>query len=121
MDASMLERLAAALAVLAGLLYALRLAAAAAGSGRFRFAPRRRLLRPVESLALGPGVVLHVVEAGGRRLLVGAAGGGVSLLGELAAGVEEPLEAAKGIDPCCAKLASDVGRESERSRSSPIR
>jgi flagellar biogenesis protein FliO len=104
-------RLAGALATIAALLFALRLGIAAAGFGGRGHRARGPLLRSVDSLALGPGIVLHVVEAGGRRLLLGAGSGGISLLGELEIAGEAPPGGAKGIDPRGAKLASDVRRE----------
>jgi len=45
----------------------------------------RRTLRVVESCALGPRKRLHVVEAAGERLLVGASESGISLLKRLPA------------------------------------
>ena len=114
LDAWTVLRLAGALATIAGLLFALRLGIAAAGFGGRGHRARGRLLRSVDSLALGPGIVLHVVEAGGRRFLVGAGSGGVALVAELAIEDGAPPGGAKGIDPCGAKLASDVRREYER-------
>jgi hypothetical protein len=114
LDALAAVRLAGALATIAGLLFALRLGIAAAGFGGRGHRARGRLLRSIDSLALGPGIVLHVVDAGGRRFLIGAGSGGVSLVGELAIAGDTPQERAKGIDPRGAKLASDVGREYER-------
>jgi|GEM_PF-81069 len=47
--------------------------------------PRKRGLRVVESCALGPRKRLHVVEAGGERLLLAASESGVALLKHLPA------------------------------------
>jgi flagellar biosynthetic protein FliO len=121
MDGASIARLGGALAALAAVLFALRWVLRAAAEGTFVLPRRGRLLRVVDTLALGPGAALHVVDAGGRRLLVGAAAGGVTLLGELPPGDDRALEKAKGIDPPGAKLASDVGREEGRGRSTRSR
>jgi flagellar biogenesis protein FliO len=113
-----LVRLLVALAAIGALLFALRAALEAIGRRRFGLRPRGRLLRVVDSLALGPGTVLHVVEVDGRRLVLAAAQAQVTLLCGLAPGTGEAFPAqtpevrptaTEGIDPCCAKLASDVG------------
>lgn len=114
MDGATIARLAGALAAIAAVLLALRSVLRAVAGGRVGLPRRGRLLRVVETLALGPGAALHVVEAGGRRLLVGAAAEGLTLLSELPPGDDRASEEAKGIDPPGAKLASDVGREYER-------
>lgn len=117
MDAGTAVRLAGALAAIAGLLLGLRFALVAARRGRFCLPARGRLLRIVDSLALGPGGVLCVVEAGGRRLLLGVSQNQLVLLAELPAGDEGAPAADAGIVSLGAKLASDVGRENERARS----
>jgi flagellar biogenesis protein FliO len=120
-DASTAVRLAGALAAIAGLLLGLRLALVAAGRARFGSPGRGRLLRIADSLGIGPGASLCVVEAGGRRLLLGVTQSRLSLLAELPAGDEGAPAADAGIVSLGAKLASDVGRENERARSSRYR
>ena len=121
MDAWTAVRLAGALVAIAGLLLGLRLALVAAERARFGLPARGRLLRIADSLAVGPGAALCVVEAGGRRLLFGVTQSRLSLLAELPAGNEGAPAADAGIVSPGAKLASDVGRENERTRSSRYR
>jgi flagellar biogenesis protein FliO len=121
MDAWTAVRLAGALAAIAGLLLGLRLVLAAARRARFGLPARGRLLRIADSLAVGPGAALCVVEAGGRRLLLGVTQSRLAVLAELPAGDEGVPAADAGIVSLGAKLASDVGRENKRTRSSQYR
>ncbi len=108
MDPWLVPRLAGALALIGALLFGLRGAIRSVLSVRFGTRPRGRALRIVDSLALGSGSALHVIDAAGRRVLIGATQTHVSFLAELGGRAPPPTE---GIDPRGAKLATDVGRD----------
>ena len=108
MDPWLVPRFAGALALIGALLFGLRGAIRCALSLRLGVRPRERALRIVDSLALGSGSALYVIDAAGCRLLIGATQTHVSFLAELEGRPPPPTE---GIAPCGAKLASDVGRD----------
>ena len=82
-DIPLVARAFAATGLIFALLYALQVALRR--SGRFRPAGGGRLLRIAESLFLPEGASLHLIEADGRRYLIGRAAGGVNLLCEVPA------------------------------------
>jgi len=81
-EPSLILRLVAAFTVIGAVLFTFRIVAGYARSAAPR-ARGRRALRVIESLALPGAASVHLLEAGGRYLLIGRSAASLVLLAEL--------------------------------------